>query len=208
MYGGGADTITSTISTFFLYMILHPEIQEKAQHEILEIVGHDRAPTIKDRKRLPYIEAIVKECLRIAPVAPLGVPHCVREEDSYLGYRIPKGSIVYANIWRILQDPRIYDDPHSFQPERHLQPRFENDPAAKRSHDPSTYAFGFGRRVCPGQQLAQTTIFLCFARTLACFDVKKVEGQEIPVVDCTTGAFSHPVEFEYELTPRLAKECR
>lgn len=194
--------MSSTIATFFLYMILYPDVQRKAQQEIDSVISPYNLPTTTDRPRLPYVNAILKECLRILPVTALGAPHCLREEDFYLSYRMPKKSVIYTNIWAIMHNPNIYDDPHTFRPERHLQPHLDLDPAKKRFHDPSTYAFGFGRRACPGQFLAEPTIFLVIAATLSMFEIKNAQGQEKPVVDCTTGAFSHPTEFGYRLVKR------
>ena len=179
-------------------MSLYPEVQYKAQTEIDSIIGNDRLPTAGDQHRLPYTSAILKECLRILPPAPLGVPHCVRTEDEYLGYRIPKGTVIYANIWRVMHDPRIYDDPFVFRPERHLN-LFKSN--AQRFRDPSTYVFGFGRRVCPGQHLAESTLFSAVAATLAVFEIKRGEkGSTLP--GSTTGAFSHPKDFECSLCSR------
>lgn len=131
---GGADTVSiypinvtilnklfaqsvSTIQTFFLAMVLHPEIQQRAQKQLDDIVGADRLPEFKDIASLPYIEAMVKELLRWQPVTPLGMfdswkrdprlqflshpasVHCTIEDDEYRGYFIPKGTLVYGNSW-------------------------------------------------------------------------------------------------------------
>jgi cytochrome P450 len=81
-------------------MALHPEVQSKAQAEIDAIVGpENRLPTISDRDRLPYVCAVLKEVLRVGAIAPLGMPHLLREDDVYDGYFMPKGSVVIANFW-------------------------------------------------------------------------------------------------------------
>ena len=85
-------------------MVLHPDEQKKAQAELDRVVGTDRLPEFSDEDSLPYICALIKELLRWRSVVPLGIPHRSVEEDQYRGYRIPKGSIVIANIW--------YDDFH------------------------------------------------------------------------------------------------
>lgn len=82
-------------------MILHPGVQKKAQEEIDKVIGHDRLPSFSDRDSLPYIDAIVKEVLRWHPVAPMGLPHVTTEDDMYLGYFIPKGAMLLANIWYV-----------------------------------------------------------------------------------------------------------
>ena len=79
-------------------MVLHPDIQKRAQKEIDEIVGTDRFPTPTDRDNLPFCEALVKEVLRWNPVAPLGMPHKVELDDVQAGYFIPKGSLIIPNI--------------------------------------------------------------------------------------------------------------
>lgn len=109
----------SAMTTFFFQMTLHPEIQQRARDEIESVVGKGVFPTIDNKKDLPYTMALMKEMLRFAPVAPLGtdcppcladrlelsyiwgigLPHRVTQDDVYEGYRIPRGSTVFANIW-------------------------------------------------------------------------------------------------------------
>lgn len=79
-------------------MMMYPEVQLKAREELERVVG-DRLPTLQDRAHLPYIEAIVKECLRFHPVAPMGVPHNLTAEYEYNGYILPKGTMVLSNLW-------------------------------------------------------------------------------------------------------------
>ena len=76
-----------------------PDIQRTAQQEIDRVVGHNRLPTASDRPNLPYIEAMVKEVLRWHPVAPMGLPHTSTADDICEGYFIPKGSMLFANVW-------------------------------------------------------------------------------------------------------------
>lgn len=99
VYGGGSDTTVSAIYSFFLAMMLYPDVQKKAQEEIDRVTGGERLPEMKDREQLPYVEAILKEVLRWNPVAPMGLPHAASEDGVFRGYFIPKGSILMANIW-------------------------------------------------------------------------------------------------------------
>lgn len=80
-------------------MTLHSEVQRKAQEEIDRVVGSHRLPTFDDRDNLPYVEAVVKECFRWHPIAPMGIPHVSTEDDVCEGYLIPKGAMVIPNIW-------------------------------------------------------------------------------------------------------------
>ena len=82
-------------------MTIFPDVQKKAQEELMAIVGPNRLPEYEDEQSLPYIRAVAKECLRWRSVVPLGVPHRALEEDEYCGFRIPKGSIVISNIWYV-----------------------------------------------------------------------------------------------------------
>jgi cytochrome P450 len=80
-------------------MTAFPEVQRKAQEEIDRVIGGDRLPTSSDRPNLPYIEATVKEVLRWHPVAPMALPHTSTADDEFEGYFIPKGSMLFANVW-------------------------------------------------------------------------------------------------------------
>lgn len=93
------DQTVSSIGTFFLAMALNPEAQQKAQGEIDRVIGTNRLPTLADRDRLPYVNAMVKEVFRWHPVVPMGIPHMSTADDMYDRYYIPKGSILMPNIW-------------------------------------------------------------------------------------------------------------
>ncbi|KAL3461172.1 cytochrome P450 [Aspergillus heterothallicus] len=193
LYTGGADTTVSTLSCFFLAMALHPEVQNKAQEELDRVLGPHRFPTFEDRADLPYIDAIVKESLRWHPVAPMGIPHMCTEDDVYEGYQIPKGSLVMPNIWAFTHDPTVYTDPETFNPSRFL--------SATPELDPHTLSFGFGRRICPGRLLADSTIFMTIAKSLTVFDIRP-DGEGSVRKEFLPGVISHPVPFRLKITPR------
>lgn len=88
-------------------MVLHPEVQLRAQEEIDKTVGRQRLADFSDREHLPYIEALYKEVIRCHPILPLGVPHRVIADDEYKGMRIPKGSMILSNIWYGFQSESI-----------------------------------------------------------------------------------------------------
>ncbi|KAK7037754.1 hypothetical protein VNI00_010715 [Paramarasmius palmivorus] len=167
VFAASADTILSSTGSFFLAMARNSEVQQKAQDEIDAVVGRDRLPTLEDRKSLPYIEAIYRETMRTNPAVPLGLPHYTTEDDFYNGHYIPKGTTVSANIWAMTHDERVYTRPHEFKPER-----FFND-SGDLNDDDTILAFGFGRRVCVGRHMAETTLWLTFASVLASFVISK-----------------------------------
>ena len=84
---------------FWLAITLYPDIQKRAHEELDNVIGAERLPELEDRESLPYINAIIMECLRWHPVVPIGVPHRCVADDEYKGYFIPKGTVVVGNAW-------------------------------------------------------------------------------------------------------------
>lgn len=80
-------------------MVKHPEVKVKAQQELDTVLGPNRIPTFSDKDSLPYISAIVKECLRWQVLVPFALPHLTIADDVYNGYHIPAGTMVLANTW-------------------------------------------------------------------------------------------------------------
>lgn len=91
----------SLIQAFFLVLASFPEVQEKARTELDAVVGPHRLPDFNDRDALPYVCAVIKECMRWHAIAPLGIPHRLVQDDEYRGYLIPKGTLVIPNIWYV-----------------------------------------------------------------------------------------------------------
>lgn len=201
MYSGGTDTTNTALLTLLLAIALHPEVLRKAQAEIDEKIGPSRLPTLEDRASLPYVECIVKEAYRWNPVLPAGIPHQLREDDEYRGYHIPRGSMVISNIWAMTRDSATYPDSDSFLPERHLPSR--GGPICR---DPKSIVFGFGRRICPGRFLADSSVWLIAANLLATFDIMNARHPNGDVITpenaFLSGAVSHPKPFICTIRPR------
>ncbi|KAG8691662.1 hypothetical protein FRC09_011561 [Ceratobasidium sp. 395] len=203
LYAGGADTTVSAISTFFIAMLYNPAAQATAQTEIERVIGTGRLPTYADRESLPYVEAVYKEVLRWQPLVPLGLPHkyMASSDDSYKGMRIPTNTAIIANIWAILRDSLTYKDPDTFNPDRHL--------GVDPQPNPEDVAFGFGRRRCPGINVAQSSVWLSIALTLAAYDITPVVDEDgkpkLPSLQYSNTTVSHPPPFECKITPRSDK---
>lgn len=104
--------------------------------------------------QLPYCRALLKEVLRWRPVAVLGgTPHASTEDDIYDGYRIPKGSTILCNTWAIHRDPAYFPEPDLFRPERYIEDPRESG-AMPYPQKAGHSAFGWGRRICPGELAA------------------------------------------------------
>ncbi|KAF8307880.1 cytochrome P450 [Clavulina sp. PMI_390] len=200
LYVAAARTTSTTMGTLLLAMIFHPEVQAKAHAEIEREVGSERLPHLKDRKNLPYVENIFKEVLRWHPSTPIGLPHTATEDTEYRGYTIPKGSMVFGNIWALSRDPTVYpSDPEEFDPDRY------ND-TNSGSMDPKTYIFGWGRRACPGQAFAEAMLWMSVVTLLATTHMGPAldsKGKEvIPEKKFTGGLVHSPHPFPYRLVPR------
>ncbi|ESK87633.1 cytochrome p450 [Moniliophthora roreri MCA 2997] len=192
LYAGATDTTISALLSFILLMALYPTVQACAQAEIDGLGGE--MPEVKDLERLEYLQAVLKEVLRYAPVANIALPHKVTQEDTYKGYRIPEGATIIANVWAIMHDPSIYSKPFQFDPSRFTKK--VGDP------DPRIWAFGFGRRTCPGSQFAETSLLVCMARILYAFDIRLPKHRPIPVVEFTSGFTSHVKPFDIDIGER------
>jgi len=166
LFAAGSDTSVAAMMTLILALMQHPEVQVKAQRELDAVVGAGNLPSFGDEESLPYISAIVKESLRWEVVTPFAVPHRSIKDDEYKGFFIPAGTIVIPNSWAVLNDARVYPDPSTFNPDRFMKDG-KLDPSVR---DPEA-AFGYGRRICPGRQVAQGTIWLNIACILACFTI-------------------------------------
>ena len=195
---GAADTTAVVLTAFTLAMVLFPQVQQKAQDEIDLVVGADRLPSLEDRGRLPYVDALEKEALRWWPVLPMGFPHTVTEAIEYNGLHIPKGTTIMPAVWHFMHDPKVYADPDLFDPERFLSPR--NEP------DRTSAVFGYGRRICPGQLFAHSNMFLAIARSLAVFRIDKPVGEDGRDIEVdlrpTPGIVNIPAMFQPQIIPR------
>ncbi|KAG8724488.1 hypothetical protein FRC09_018090 [Ceratobasidium sp. 395] len=203
LYGAASDTTAAGIKSFFLAITLDPDAQTKAQEEIAAYThGQRRMILPADRPNLPYTSALVRELLRWHPITGL-VAHQTTQDDCNIvlegkTHRIPAGSMVLANVWKMLHDPSVYLEPDLFKPERYL---VENPPPG-----PESYAFGFGRRICPGIHVAQHSMWIAISNTLANFTISKAKDESgvqiVPEERYTTGVASHPLPFKCSTVPR------
>ncbi|KAG8930435.1 hypothetical protein FRC01_002767 [Tulasnella sp. 417] len=197
IFFGGLETSEATMQSFIRAMTLFPSVQKKAQAEIDRVIGLGRLPAFKDQQDLPYVYAVVLETLRWNPVVSTGVPRVSRKDDTYGGYFIPKGTTVIANAWGFSRNTNYYTNPSTFDPERFLKQTPELDPRE--------FAFGYGRRLCPGQDLAFAKVWILVASTLWAFNVVGTEDESKPFSDVdqfTFGMANRPLDFKCKFVPR------
>jgi cytochrome P450 len=97
------------------------------------------------------------------------------QDDVYEGRLIPRGSLIFANVWAMLRDPEVFPDPERFDPERYLE---KVDEETARQRDPRVFVFGFGRRRCPGAHLVESSVWLMLATMLATLDIEKPRDKD------------------------------
>ncbi|PNJ01475.1 LOW QUALITY PROTEIN: CYP21A2 isoform 10 [Pongo abelii] len=158
---GGTETTANTLSWAVVFLLHHPEIQQRLQEELDHELGpgasSSRVP-YKDRARLPLLNATIAEVLRLRPVVPLALPHRTTRPSSISGYDIPEGTVIIPLQGAHL-DETVWERPHEFWPDRFLEP-------GKNSR---ALAFGCGARVCLGEPLARLELFVVLTRLLQAF---------------------------------------
>ncbi|KAJ7146035.1 cytochrome P450 [Mycena epipterygia] len=202
LYGGMSESIPqnfATILTFMMAMTLYPEKQRLAQAELDEIIGYDRLPTIADLPNLPYVNALIKETMRWHPALPLGIARRTSEDTFYEGYFIPKDTIVMPNVWAVAFEANEKYDPQDFIPERFL--------GDSECPSPASWAFGFGRRICPGKHLAENSVFIQISTILSTFDISPPEGGVLKP-EFGLNLVSYPKEFDCTILPRSEAKAK
>lgn len=140
---------------------------EKVVEELEGIVLNQDSVKESNLLKLSYLQACIKETLRLHPPAPLLLPHRASETCQVMNYRIPKDAQVLVNVWAIGRDPSIWDEPLKFKPERFL-----NSAAMdfNKGNDFELLPFGAGRRICPGLSMAARHVPSVLASLIHCFD--------------------------------------
>ncbi|XP_030835987.1 LOW QUALITY PROTEIN: cytochrome P450 2J6 [Strongylocentrotus purpuratus] len=169
LFIAGTETTTTTLKWCFIYMMAFPEVQSRVQAELDQVVGRERMPGWQDRKNLPYTCAVLMEVQRKGAVGAMGVPHVAAADVTIKGYTIPKDTIIFSNIWNVLNN-ELLDDSDAFTPERFLS---EDGTLVKRD---DLIIFSTGRRVCIGEQIARMETFLGFTSLLHRFTFKKPDN--------------------------------
>ncbi|XP_038060350.1 cytochrome P450 2D3-like [Patiria miniata] len=175
MFGAGTDTTSNTILWLVAAVLNHPEVQEKIQREISEVVGGDWQPSCEDRPSMPYTNAVLNEIQRFRPVAASALPYKATQEIQLRGYTIPKGNDVFFALWTMMNDPRVWDRPEEFNPDRFLS----KDGTKLIQHE-GFIPFSIGRRSCLGEGLARMEMFLFVTNLFQRFTFKLPLGAPKP----------------------------
>jgi len=199
MLGAVPSGVGAAVTWVLLLLANRPRIQDRAQGELKRVLGREEIPDESRRADLPYTFACVAETLRHRTVAPTGIPHIATADTEIAGYRIDAGTRVVMNSWAIHHDPRFWDDPHEFIPERFL-PGPEGGPP-KALSNPGYIPFGIGNRRCTGDRFAVSAIWLHTVRILHRFRLHIPGGVPLPE-DEIWGLSTAPKQYSLALSHR------
>ncbi|XP_018357138.1 PREDICTED: probable cytochrome P450 304a1 [Trachymyrmex septentrionalis] len=189
------SAIPIMITHVIKYLMHHPRVMEKVQNEIDNVVGTGRLATWDDRKNLPYLEATIRETMRIETLTPLSVTHKCLKKTTLGGYEIPVNTSIFTNLAAIHHDPDLWGDPKIFRPERFLK---EDGQLAKDF----TLPFGFGRRLCAGETYARYNMFETVVLLVQNFNFFFIEGEPSSLENKLPGLIVSPKELWIRLESR------
>ncbi|KAD4584620.1 hypothetical protein E3N88_22221 [Mikania micrantha] len=177
IFVAGTDNSALTPEWGLSELINHPNIMRKAVAEIDNVVGKDRLIQESDIPNLPYLQAIIKETLRLHPPVPL-IPRKSTEDRTVAGYHIQANTSIFINIWALGRDPNHWENPLEFRPER-----FEEKQMDVRGQHFEFLPFGSGRRMCPGTSLGLKMVYTTLGAMIQCFEWKAGEDGNLARVD-------------------------
>uniref|UniRef100_A0A1W7HBS8 Flavonoid-6-hydroxylase n=1 Tax=Scoparia dulcis TaxID=107240 RepID=A0A1W7HBS8_SCODU len=199
---GGTDTMTVSLTWALSFLLNNRSILKKTQDELDKIVGRQRQVKESDIEQLVYIQAILKETMRLQAPIPITARECI-EDCEIAGFHVPSGTRLFLNTWKIHRDPKIWPDPLDFKPDRFLNSHSEID---VRGQDFELLPFGGGRRVCPGVSFSLQLMQLTLASLLHGFDITTPSNEPVDM----TGSFGitnvKATALEVFLKPRLSPE--
>ena len=191
----GSETTALTLNWLLLYILQDPELEARLHSEIDDVLGKEQ-PSLADRPKMPFTEATIMECLRIAHVAPLGVPHSVPHDFVFEGYLIPKNTSVIANFHSIMMDPEVWKEPEQFRPQRFLTPD-ESGLSIPKEFVP----FSLGPRSCVGETLGRMELFLFLTTLLQKFRLGRSDSAPL-VLKGSLGVTYRPEPYALRFIPR------
>ncbi|KAK9129996.1 hypothetical protein Sjap_010483 [Stephania japonica] len=174
------DSTSITLLWVISLLLNNRQVLKKVKEELDNQIGIERHAEEEDIQHLPYLQAVVKEALRLYPPSPLSLPHEASNDCIVGGFHVPKGATLITNIWKIQRDPSIWPDPMEFKPERFLTKQAHVD---FRGLHYELLPFGSGRRMCVGTNLAAHIVHLTLARLFHEFEIKTPDNAPIDMTE-------------------------
>lgn len=199
-----SDTTMVTLTWALSLLLNNRNALKKAQEELDINVGKEKAVNESDINKLVYLQAIIKETLRLYPAGPLSLPHESMEDCVVSGYHIPAGTRLLTNIYKLHRDPQIWSNPCEFQPERFLTAYKDFD---VRGQNFELIPFGSGRRMCPGVSFALQVLELTLASLLQGFELVTPSNEPVDMSEAIGLTNLKTTPLQVFLTPRLPSFC-
>jgi cytochrome P450 len=199
----GSDSTMVTLTWTLSLLLNNSHVLQKAYDELDIHISKDRHVDESDITNLVYLQAIVKETLRLYPPGPV-IPRAAMEDCTLsAGYHIPADTRLMVNVWKIHRDEHLWPNPHKFQPERFLTSHKDID---VRGQNFELIPFGSGRRSCPGISLALQVVHLTLASLLHSFEIAKPSNEDVDMTESTGLTNLKATPLDVLLTPRLNSE--
>ena len=200
---GGYDTTSITLTWALSLLLNNRHVLEKAQAELEVHVGKHRQVDGSDIQNLVYLQAIIKETLRLYHPGSPSVPHEAMEDCTVAGFQIQAGTRLLINLWKMHRDPRVWSNPLEFQPDRFLT---EHAGLDVRGQNYEFLPFGSGRRMCPGISFAFEMMHLTLARLLHGFEFGLVSDSSVDMTEGRGLTTPKATPLEVTIVPRLSSE--
>ncbi|MBA0791015.1 hypothetical protein Gohar_015621 [Gossypium harknessii] len=200
LFLAGSDTTSITLTWILSNLMNNRHALKCAQEELDLKVGRDKWVQDSDIEKLVYLQAVVKETLRLYPPGPISVPHEASEDCSIGGYHVGKGTRVIVNLWKLHRDPQVWSNPDVFEPERFLTSHADVDVLGQHFE---LIPFGSGRRSCPGITLALQMTHLTIASILQGFELSTPFGETVDMSEGLGITMPKATPLEVILSPRL-----
>ncbi|XP_057873228.1 cytochrome P450 81Q32 [Cryptomeria japonica] len=204
LFSAGSDTSSVSLEWALSLLLQHPDVMRKAREELDSKVGRNRMVEESDIPQLTYLQAIVKETMRLHPPAPMLMPHKSIEACTVGGYHIPAGTMLMVNAWVIHRDPKLWNKPLDFIPERFMEKGMEMDNIQMKGNEFEMLPFGAGRRGCPGTTLAMCMVQTTLAILLQSFDWFVPDGKVLDMSEGVGLTTPRAVPLEVFIKPRLS----
>ena len=201
---GAADT-SNTILTWAISLILrNPLVLKKVKAELDIHIGKEKCVTESDISKLAYLQAIVKETLRLYPPGPLSGPREFTENCTLSGYNIKKGTRLITNLWKIHTDSNVWEDSLEFKPERFLTTHKDID---IKGHHFELLPFGGGRRMCPGISFGLQMVHFTLASFLHSFEILSSSPDPIDMTESFGLTNTKSTSLKVLIKPHLSFSC-
>ncbi|XP_024982218.1 cytochrome P450 82C2-like [Cynara cardunculus var. scolymus] len=197
----GSESTALTLTWALSLLLNNPHVLRAAQEELDIHVGREKWVEESDIKNLPYLQAIMKETLRMYPPGPLAGPHEAIEDCNIGGYHVSKGTRLIVNVWKLHRDPQVWSDPHEFRPERFLE---QHSNINYQGQNYEYIPFSSGRRMCPAITFAFQVVHLTLARLLQGFDLSTPMGKPVDMSEGLGIALPKVKPLEVIITPRIS----